>query len=611
MKRILESSEYVFNAASSQIDFSGVNFSGTFEPQYILGIINLDYNRGTLIYNPAGQNPTGGIWLSPFVLNLQFNTSLMNNTDRLLVVLDDAGYASQVNVANTIQAVATYAGSASTFSGMSVVGTNLLNNLTSSFLAQDDQQLLLQVTAGATITGGKFVIEGSNDGTNFVNCPYALLDEPQWQGIAGVPSTSLFYRNEPITVSANKVYMIAIPGYYRFLRARISSTITGGTLSSAVVWRPVDQQTCQPVMMADRSFVATGRSALNENLLNIFNSDPVDVSGFSQFMVRILGSAGITAGAIVPEQSNDGTTWMVPTYYSQTAGVFSSVRTIAASTEYFFQGPLYMRYFRIRISTAFTGGTVSMWCNLKQGQGVERSYVFGSETIAGVSLYNVGTTDASSAAITATTTTTPSSFNYQASGTFSVQVTAISGAGAFMDVSVEANHSSLGTSAWFRLYDFPRITTTGTFHSPPIKYGAFNQIRYVQTVGGTTPSVTRQIARRLIGNDPGLVLRSFIDRTILPNTLNSVTPVFLADGCSSFNLLVTMAGGGTPGAMQLEGSDDNVNWYSIGTPLTLVTGATVHNHPNQLHMVRWVRARVSTAGTGTTLGHVTIRASGD
>jgi len=611
MKRVLESFEYAFNAASSQIDFSSINFSGTFEPQYILGIINLDYDRGTLIYNPAGKTITGGIWLSTFVLDLQFDTSSMNNTDRLLVVVDEAQYQSPVTVSNTIQAIATYAGQASTYSGMSAVGINLLNNSTGSFLAQNDQQLLLQVTAGAAITGGKFVIEGTNDNTNFVSCPYALLDEPQWQGIAGVPSTSLFYRNEPITVSANKVYMIAIPGYYRFLRARISSTITGGTLSSAVVWRPVDQQTCQPVMMADRSFVATGRSALNENLLNIFNTDPVDVSGFSQFVVRILGSAGITAGAIVPEQSNDGTTWMVPTFYSNSVSVFSSARTIAASTEYFFQGPLYMRYFRIRISTAFTGGTVSMWCNLKQGQGLERSYVFGVETLTGVSLYNVGTTDVSSAAITSTTTTTPSSFNYQASGTFSVQVTAISGAGAFMDVSVEANSSSLGTAAWFRLYDFPRITTTGTFHSPPIKYGAFNQIRYVQTVGGTTPSVTRQIARRLIGNDPGQVLRSFIDRTILPNTLNSVTPVFLVDGCSSFNLLVTLAGGGTPGAMQLEGSDDNVNWYSIGTPLTLVPGATVQNHPNQLHMVRGVRARVSKAGRGTTLGHVTISASGD
>jgi hypothetical protein len=611
MKRVLESFEYAFNAASSQIDFSSINFTGTFEPQCILGIINLDYGRGTLIYNPAGKTITGGTWLSTFVLDLEFDTSLMNNTDRLLVVVDEAQYQSQVNVANTIQAVATYAGQASTYSGMSAVGINLLNNSTGSFLAQNDQQLLLQVTAGAGITGGQFVIEGTNDNTNFVSCPYALLDEPQWQGIAGRPSTSLVYRNEPITVSANKVYMIAIPGYYRFLRARISSTITGGTLSSAVVWRPVDQQTCQPVMMADRSFVATGRSALNENLLNIFNSDPVDVSGFSQFVVRILGSAGITAGAIVPEQSNDGTNWMIPTFYSNSAGVFSSVRTIAASTEYFFQGPLYMRYFRIRISTAFTGGTVSMWCNLKQGRGAERSYVFGSETLGGVSLYNVGTTDVSSAAITSTSTTTPSAFSYQACGAFSVQVTAISGAGAFMDVSVEANNSNLGTSAWFRLYDFPRITTTGTFHSPPIKYGPFGQIRYVQTIGGTTPSVTRQISRRLIGNDPGQVLRSFIDRTILPNTLNSVTPVFLVDGCHHFNLLVTLAGGGTPGAMQLEGSDDNVNWYSIGAPLTLVTGGTVHNHPNQFHMVRWVRVRVSTAGTGTTLGHVTIRAAGD
>jgi len=605
--KIIMTAGYDFQPGPSgvgTIDFA--SYAGGFLQERLYAVINTAASGNPVIFSTGGGQSLGGTFLGT-LLTLNYDTSSMTAGDALQIIYEEPQIVSDVNVTNTINAVATYAGFASTFSGMSAVGINLLNNSTSSFYAQNDQQLILQVTANSSITGGQFLIEGSNDGINFVRCPYALIDDPQWQGFSNVPSTSLFYRNEVITVSASRVYMIMIPGYFRYLKARIITAITGSTLSSAIVWRPVDQQSCQPVMMADRSFVATGRSALNENLLNIFNTDPVDVSGFSQFVVRILGSAGITAGAIVVEQSNDGTNWMVPTFYSNSVGVFSSARTIAASTEYFFQGPLYMRYFRIRISTAFTGGTVSMWCNLKQGQGLERSYIFGTESIGGVSLYNVGTTDVASAPISSTTTTTPSSFNYQASGSFSVQVTAISGAGAFMDVSVEANNASLGTSAWFRLYDFPRITTTGTFHSPPINYGAFNQIRYVQTIVGT---VTRQIARRLIGNDPGQVLRSFIDRTILPNTLNSVTPVFLADGCSNFNLLVTLAGGGTPGAMQLEGSDDNVNWYSIGTPLTLVTGATVHSHPNQFHMVRWVRARVSTAGTGTTLGHVTIRATG-
>jgi hypothetical protein len=607
MKRILEKTEYTFNAGSSEIDFSGIITSGSFEPQYILGVINLDWNRGTLIYNPAGGTALGGVWSSS-ILTLQYDTASMNNTDNLLIIFDDFTYSQTVN--GIVDANTLISSVEDSKSGMSALNINLLTNTTNSISMLKQNQLIMQVNTVGAITSGQFVIEGSVDNVTFVSAPYCLLDEPLFQGVAGNQNVTLNYRNSPINVQASKTYMIMIPGVYKHLRARISSAIVGGTLSCSLMYREGNIQACQPILGTDRAFIALSRTAVGENLLNIINSDLVEVSGYNKFSMRVLGSAGITAGAITIEESNDGAVWTIPTFYNNAVSVFSSARTIAASTEYYFQGPLSMRYFRVRISTAFTGGNVSMWCNLKQAAGADKSYVFGSETLSGVSLYNVGTTDASSAAITSTTTTSPSSFNYQSSGSFSVQVTAVSGTNPTLDVSVEGNMSSLGTSAWFKIYDFPRITSTGTFHSPAINYSWVNQIRYVQTVGGTTPSFTRQISRRLIGNSQGQYLRSFIDRTINPNTLNSTTPSYFVDGMPNFNLIVALAAGGTPGAIQMEGSDNNIDWFSVGTATSLVAGGVVNIHPNQLHMVRWIRARVSTAGTGTTLSYLTIRCTG-
>ena len=611
MKRILESFEYQFDAVTGQIDFSSINYGGAFEPTYILGVINLDANRGTLIYNPAGQNTTGGVWLSTFVVDLIIDTASMNNSDRLLVVFEDDDVNQNVQVTNTLTTLSNANAFSIAASGLTAVGVNLFNGASAAVALENQTQIIAQITAGASVTGGQFIVEGSTDNVNFVRASYALLDDPGWQ-LTSTPSTQPVYLSDAINVRPSRTYNLMVPSFFRYVRARISSTITGtGGLASITMIRNSDLQACQPVMGADRNFIATGRSALNENLLTLSSTELVNVSGYNKFSMHIIGSSGITAGAIIPEVSADGTNWTVVTFYNNTTSVFSSARTISASTTSYFEGPLPMRYFRVRISTAFTGGTVSMYCTLKQQQGPDRVYALGLETLGGVSLYKVGTTDVSSAAITTTTTTTPSSFNYQISGAFSVQVTAISGLGAYLDVSVEASVSALNTSTWFRFYDFPRITTTGTFNSPQIRYGPFNRIRYVQTIGGSAPSVTRQIARQLTSADPGQNIRSFIDRTILPNTLNSTTPVFFVDGMPNFNLLVTLGAGGTPGAIQLEGSDDNINWYAIGTPLTLVAGGTAHNHPAALHMARYVRARTSTAGTGTTLLQLTIRAMGD
>jgi hypothetical protein len=114
----------------------------------------------------------------------------------------------------------------------------------------------------------------------------------------------------------------------------------------------------------------TARSAVNDNLLVAAGSAAVDtlalgngLGSAKSFYVQVNASAGISAGAILFEGSNDNVTFTPMPYVdgaSASSAFFSgAVSTIAASTTRFYQGPITYRYFRVRIYTAFTGGTVS------------------------------------------------------------------------------------------------------------------------------------------------------------------------------------------------------------------------------------------------------------
>ena len=187
-------------------------------------------------------------------------------------------------------------------------------------------------------------------------------------------------------------------------------------------------------------------------------------------------------------------------------------------------------------------------------------------------------------------------------------VTAVSGTLPTMDVRIEES-ADAGTT-WFTVYDFPRITAVGSYYSPYLPLSG-NRVRYVQTIGGTTPSFTRSLLR-LQANNPVPATRQQIDRTVVPTTLNSVTPTLLTRDCGAVTQLVVNMGAITTTApqLQLEGSDDNgVTWYAIGSPLTAVASTTV-----QLTVPAFnagaIRARVSTAGVGATLGFVLIKVRG-
>jgi hypothetical protein len=215
--------------------------------------------------------------------------------------------------------------------------------------------------------------------------------------------------------------------------------------------------------------------------------------------------------------------------------------------------------------------------------------------------------DVVSAALTTTTTTAAITPTFGLAYQVNIPVTAISGTTPTLDVRIEESDDN-GTN-WFTVYDFPRITATGIYRSPVMPLGTGTRVRYVQTVGGTTPSFTRSINRNQ-SNVQTPAVRQLVDRSIAPNTLNSVTPTLLArDAGNSTQLVVNMGAITTTApAFQLEGSDDfGLTWYAIGTPLTAVASSTVQVTVNSINAGA-IRARVSTAGVGATLGSVMIKA---
>jgi hypothetical protein len=184
-----------------------------------------------------------------------------------------------------------------------------------------------------------------------------------------------------------------------------------------------------------------------------------------------------------------------------------------------------------------------------------------------------------------------------------------------MDVAVEESYD--GGTNWVRIYEFPRITAVGAWTSPLIRASFGTKYRYVQTIAGTTPSFTRAINRVQFSSNAPLI-RQFVDRSIVTTTLNSTTPItgafiggYNVDGCDLFQMTISMGAIVTTAPQfVIEGSEDGIAWYMISpTPLTSIASTNlIQVVPNVLP--KFARIRVSTAGVGSTLGYVGLKAIG-
>ncbi len=211
--------------------------------------------------------------------------------------------------------------------------------------------------------------------------------------------------------------------------------------------------------------------------------------------------------------------------------------------------------------------------------------------------------DVASAALTTTTTTgtiTPANGrSYQVN----IPVTAVTGTTPTLDVVIQESDNT--ATNWFDVYHFPRISATGIYRSPKLPYSG-NRIRYVQTVGGTTPSFTRAI-NRLQSTDDVLPYRQSFIRTFTIDTLNTRTTSLFCAGCKNAQLIVNIGAFTTPPVLTLEGSDDDATWYPLSTTtLTPVANSTIQISVTNIAPT-FISARVSTAGTGTTFGYIILK----
>lgn len=372
-------------------------------------------------------------------------------------------------------------------------------------------------------------------------------------------------------------------------------------------------------------------AAITWNATVIGNAVVADVRRASNivFHVRNTGTVTLAAGTFVFEGSIDSTNGTDGTWFGIQA-VRSNANTVetsialsgitasawyASSWEASVNG---YSWFRIRCTVAVTASAIATW-TIQRGsyatEPIPAAQVTPTQSVSGsVTVTSVTSSqwaipwiiqDVASAAITTTTTTATITPTFGISYSVAIPVTVVSGTNPTLDIVVQESHDT-GTN-WENVYQFPRITTTWYYVSPPLKLNG-NRVRYVQTISGTTPSFTRSI-QRLQSSHITPNIRQLIDRTIVATTLNSATGTFLARWTSKLQILVDCGTMTTAPILTFEGSMDDVNWFNIATNNTTYTptASSVNSYTigwQSPLLSHFVRVRVSTAWVTATINNI-------
>jgi hypothetical protein len=428
--------------------------------------------------------------------------------------------------------------------------------------------------------------------------------------VIGLPGAGLASVSTTSTVG---LWKIQVPGNTPYIRARVSARTSG------TIWAFLE-----PVGVPNGNIqLPFTPSVTTANTLVGW----IDTSGISELSIQI---SGITATVVTVQGTNDptGTTVQSIQTISDNTPNQATATTIFATGSYSITNPVH-KWVRFQVTTTGTVLTIqgatarfgqSMKLNAAQSSiGIQGSPTIGTvstvttvSTVASVSKSNLAqpgfVQDVASAAITTTATTGNITPSFGSSYQVTIPVTAVSGTNPTYDVEIQESRDN-GTN-WVPVYDFPRITAVGQYTSPILTMSG-SLMRYLQTVGGTTPSFTRAIQRDQGNISTVTLVRQIIDRTIVLTTLNSNT-VNLVVEQGTRNLQMTINIGAvttTAPVLQVMASDDaGASWYAIpGTSLTTVASSTVSLTINGV-TAQLFRATVTTAGVGVTAGYVLLRA---
>lgn len=599
---MLPTTQYYFNAASSTIEFS---MFPDFDPKRLLAVINTSRNQ-TLIYATGGGDlsPTRGEFTgapSTWYLILNFNTSSMADADILELIYDESVGTEEAKASIDI------------VSGKAGLDVNLLNSSFGGTLDDvmpapfQDNALSIAVLSGGVLSAPAMNVNNELivDVTQSGSVPVA---------VGGVVSTDLnSYSGNAISISTP-------------FPATPTNPATGAFQSFGAGATDVNTQRVVSNLTDTITFAGPiSLTAINTDLLTGTVNGWYDVKSFRMASVQTIGVGTITVGTLIFEQTNDNTNTagvVVPYVISgNNLGNVGST-TFAYSSNNIYDVPLTARYFRLRLAAAVTGGGyIKAIVNFNQSPytpvkvnvvqptaATLATTVSGTvtSTVTGATLGTATTTDIASAAVTTTVTSANIALTNAQTAAFQVIVSGASGTGQTMDIVLQ---ETFNTTDFHDVYHFPRITTVGQYQTPLLRLSGVGY-RVVRTIAGTTPSFTMSLVR--VSRQASSALnKMFINRTIDPNGAASSTPSFFTDGCDKLHLCVSMAAGGsgTP-TFKLQGSEDQLLWYDLGTNTVAVAPSSAGVAIYSGYLPKYTRAQVVTTGSGTALSQVCIKGLG-
>lgn len=600
MKKIVHPSYFVFDPSNNRIDFT--NFP-SFNFTYLYAIINV--TTGQLIYATSGQSAgLQGSYSSPF-LNLTFDATSMNPADELQIIYNlpaqPIADADENGIMSTIDID----------SGERGLNFNLLN---SSFGGRINEPM-------STPHEDKALAIGINSG-GFLRSP--SIDPVSNQLIVDVTQSG----NIPVSlVAGSGVDLLSYGGGTGIstvspLPATPFNPATGAVQSFGAGATDLNTQrvTANINQISDTFFTGSAQTALQNNIIT-GGSVATSCEGFRSFSAQIISTG--TGGTYIFEGSNDNVNFQAIPVFNQAISNQSPIVTAitATASQFIYVGSLPFRYLRIRIASVITGGSITSHVKLSPiayipviqtvAQSTASSLnatVAGTvtATVAAASLGTATTTDIASAAVTTTVTSANIALTNAQTIALQAIVSGASGVGQTLDIVVQ---ETFDTVNYYDVYHFPRITTVGQYQTPLLKMSGIGY-RVVRTVAGTTPSFTMSLVR-ISRQNSSSCSKMFINRTIDPNALASSTPSFYTDGCDKLHLCVSMGAGGTgTPTFKLQGSEDQLLWYDLGTTTVAVAPSAAGVAIYSGYLPKFTRAQVTATGSGTTLSQVCIKGTG-
>jgi hypothetical protein len=208
-------------------------------------------------------------------------------------------------------------------------------------------------------------------------------------------------------------------------------------------------------------------TAVNTDLLTNVVNGWFDVRDFNSFSVSIIGSAGISAGAIIFEQTNDNTIttgipWPVFEESVLNSNPNTAAITIAANSNRVFTGAVQSRFVRIRVSTGFTGGNVRANATFSQVPWNSTRLNVQQATGANLNVTAAAITLASNQVITNVPQTGQgASTTFHLISAASTNATVVKGSAGVINELTLSNNSAVNP-AYVKLYNRTTAPTVGT-----------------------------------------------------------------------------------------------------------------------------------------------------